>query len=395
MSADSVVPFDWRQNMDEVLGPITTSKAVQAAKEAAYARMRGEQLARQQIEEEQVLADPRLMEALQFQMLCDVPRASEIKYRVQGLILANAVSLLWAQAKTGKTTFLVNYMKALTVPGTKFLGAYDVVPVGEGRTVGFLNYEMDRELFAVWADQHGVDDSRVAVWNLRGMPNPLKTRATRQKLIEELKQAKVEVLIIDTYSRAMLSDNEQDNPAATDWFKVLGEITGEAGITDVLVTHHAGHNGERVRGASALRDNPDCLLGLTKDENDQRFLESEGRQDDKLEQTELHFDPTTRTLTLGDVTKAAAKAQDKADKELADHLMLQSQAKALADVLTEEKVSQSHAFDQVDLKHGLKVHNTKRAKVVAYAQEHFEVQVGGAGGPGSGRAKYLWKVATP
>jgi hypothetical protein len=74
---------------------------------------------------------------------------------------------------------------------------------------------------------------------------------------------------------------------------------------------------------------------------------------------------------------------------MADQLLLQAQAQALADVPSEDKLSQSHAFAHLEIQHGLNVHRARRPEVVAYAVQHYGVQVSGAGGPGSGGAKYL------
>ncbi|WP_299957464.1 AAA family ATPase [uncultured Modestobacter sp.] len=364
----------------------------------AYWRQRADRLARERLAEEEAAADERLTQAVVPQLLADVPD-DVTGYRVEGLIVANAVTLLWAQAKTGKTTMLVNLMRSLTA-GSKFLGAYPCQPVAEGRRVGLLSYEMNGGQLRRWAEDHGVDTSRVAVWNLRGMPNPLRTEHSRKLLGKELAAAGVEVLLIDTYARAALSADENDNPAATAWFKMIGELTAEAGVTDVLVTHHAGWNGGRLRGASALQDFPDVLLGLTRDESGRRFLEATGRfngSDEGLTPTALEFDPASRTLTLTGTTKTSAKAEAHAEalaaKELAAHLQLTSRAEALAAVLTTEPISQAQAFQRLAEDKGLKVHRDHRPGVVAYAVEHYGVQVGGVGGPGSGSAKYLSVVA--
>jgi len=247
-----------------------------------------------------------------------------------------------------------------------------------------------------WAEDHGVDTSRVAVWNLRGMPNPLRTEHSRKLLAKELAAAGVEVLLIDTYARAALSPDENDNPAATAWFKMIGELTAEAGVTDVLVTHHAGWNGGRLRGASALQDFPDVLLGLTRDEQTgRRFLEATGRfngADEGLTPTELEFDPATRTLTLTGLSKAEAKAhalaEEKADKELTAFLQLQSRAELLATFLTGQQYSQTKAFGQLKAQ-GTSDRKDDQAAVVAFAVEHYGVQVAGAGGPGFGGPKWL------
>lgn len=356
---------------------------------------RAKRRAKRKVDEEEAEADPRLMQAVQPQRLCDVVGA-DLGYRVEGLISENAVTLLWAQAKTGKTTWLVNLLRSLTT-GNKFLGAYPVRPLADGRAVGVLNFEMDGKQFREWAEDHGVDTSRVAVWNLRGMPNPLRSATARELLAKEMAACGVEVLLVDTYARAKISSDENDNPAITDWFLMIGELTGAAGVSEVLVTHHAGHDGSRARGASAFVDFPDVVLGLTKDDAGRRFMEGVGRSivadDGELKPTGLEFDRATRSLTLTGVTKAATKAkelaEEKAEKELAASLKLQERAKLLAHAVTGKKLSQNQAFAQIGVDAEISVRREDYPAVVAFAEKHYGVQVSGGGGKGSGTTKWL------
>lgn len=168
-------------------------------------------LARDHAEKERdsraVDTDPKLAQALESVWLSEVV-AEDLIWRIDGLLVALGNLLLWAAAKSGKTTMLVNLLKCLTVSGVKFLDRWDVVPVDEGRTVGVLNYEMVPEQFAQWCSAHGVDADRVRIWNLRGLPNPLGSAAARARLAVELKLHGVQVLVIDTYSRAMTARDE-------------------------------------------------------------------------------------------------------------------------------------------------------------------------------------------
>jgi len=68
---------------------------------------------------------------------------------------------------------------------------------------------------------------------------------------------------------------------------------------DVILTAHAGWEGERTRGASALEDWADSIITLVRDKDDEqvRYLRAEGR-DVLVDEDRLDFDATARTLTL-------------------------------------------------------------------------------------------------
>ena len=83
-----------------------------------------------------------------------------------------------------------------------------------------------------------------------------------------------------------------------------------------MLTAHAGWNGERTRGSSALEDWADVILTMTRDADDEslRFLRAEGR-DVELAEDRLDFDPSTRTLSLAG-TGSRKKGKD--DRKMAD-----------------------------------------------------------------------------
>jgi hypothetical protein len=315
---------------------IGLDKAEKDATESILTRRRADRAA----DEYEASQDPLLLESTRAVLLSEVA-AQVAKWRITGVMEQDWVTLLWAAAKTGKTTLVINLVHALT-SGEPFLGKFDVTPLAQGLRVGILNYEMNAAGFREWADLRGVDSSRVAVWNLRGMPNPLATALSRRLLAAECRARAVGFLIIDTYSRAMIGDNEDSNPAATAWFKVLGELMKAAQCPEVAITHHAGHNADRLRGASALRDNPDCLWGLTRGveggggDPDTRYLDAVGRftgKDAGLERTGLEFDPATLELRLGGTTAAEAKKSTVTGKAGATVMRNAVDAAALLEVL--------------------------------------------------------------
>lgn len=97
-------------------------------------------------------------------------RPAEPAHRVEGLIPADAGTLVVAQRKTGKTTLELNLARSLIVGGD-FLGRFPVTPV-TGR-VAVLNYEVSAAQLARWADEAQVPPDRLLLVNLRGRRNPL------------------------------------------------------------------------------------------------------------------------------------------------------------------------------------------------------------------------------
>ena len=107
------------------------------------------------------------------------------------------------------------------------------------------------------------------------------------------------------------------------------------GVVDDLVVHHAGHGGERSRGASRLLDEPDAVWTLTKDadlkevtdddpfgESPTRYLSAYGR-DVELSPEALTFDLTTRQLELTGMSRAqvrGTKETSQIDKVFADEM---------------------------------------------------------------------------
>ena len=77
-------------------------------------------------------------------------------------------------------------------------------------------------------------------------------------------------------------------------------LLAEAGVTESLVIHHMGHQAERSRGTSRLRDWPVAEWRLVRQDDDPasaRYLSAFGR-DVEIPESRLEFDPATRRLTL-------------------------------------------------------------------------------------------------
>lgn len=243
-------------------------------------------------------------------------RPAEPPHRVDGLIPTQAGTLVVAQRKVGKTTFDLNLARCL-LTGAPFLGRFDVRPV-DGR-VGFLNYEVSGAQLARWADEAGVDPKRLYLVNLRGRRNPLGHEGDRADLAEQLRRHEVEALFVDPFSRAYIGKSQNDPGEVAAWLADLDRFTrADAHAMDVVLNAHAGWDGERTRGASALEDWADSIITLVTDPDDRtiRFMRAVGRDID-VDEDRLHFDPYTRTLSLiGDGNRVVVHATKRLDDQV-------------------------------------------------------------------------------
>jgi hypothetical protein len=232
------------------------------------------------------------------------------KWRIDGLLPSGGRMLLSAQRKTGKTTATGNLHRSL-LTGEPFLDRFDVVKL-DGRIVA-LNYEMTSEQYAAWMDAIGVPPDRLYVVNLRGRRNLLADQEGRDELAEMIRTHEGEVLTVDPFGRAFTGKSQNDSAEVTPWLLRLDDLAEHAGVAELVLTAHAGWEGERTRGSSALEDWPDAILTMTRDlETNERLIKAEGRDVD-LEEDQLDYHDASRRLTL---TGAGNRRQVRAGVQL-------------------------------------------------------------------------------
>jgi hypothetical protein len=133
--------------------------------------------------------------------------------------------------------------------------------------------------------------------------------ARRGKWAAYLRERGVTVLIIDPLAPllATYGYEENDTTGVAVVLNALDTLAGEAGVSEMLVAHHMGHNGERSRGASRLRDWPDAEWRLIREGAEvpgaepppdaARFFTAEGR-DVALGETRLTYQLGSRRLSI-------------------------------------------------------------------------------------------------
>lgn len=230
-------------------------------------------------------------------LLTDIlDRPQEPRWRMTDLMPAEGSMLVVAQRKTGKTTLMLNAAHSL-LTGEPFLNRFPCHVVTG--TVAILNYEVSGAQLATWAKHVGVPEDRLFLANLRGRRNPLTYEEDRLLLGALLRDQGVESLIVDPFGQAFSGKSQNDAGEVGAWLSGLDAFArSEVGARDVILTAHAGWNGERTRGSSALEGWADSVVTMTFGaDNETRYLRALGR-DVGVDEDRLSFDPETRLMAM-------------------------------------------------------------------------------------------------
>lgn len=249
-----------------------------------------------------------------------------VPWRIERLWPVNGRVLLAAAAKAGKTTMVMNLLKALA-DGGRFLGCFDVDPLPDGQVVVYLNMEVSPAQIRRWLRRAGiVNTDAIHVVNLRGQASALtlETEQGRQRVADWLRSLDAGMVILDPLAPllAALGFEENDNSQVARFFSLWAETLALAGVTDDLIVHHTGHAGQRSRGAARFLDEPDALWTISKDTatdedgddvyeaQEPRFFKATGRDVEQAEQP-LLYDGADGVLTLGEGSRKAIRAEAK------------------------------------------------------------------------------------
>jgi len=226
---------------------------------------------------------------------------TETVWRIKGLLPAEGNAVVVAPRKTGKTTLVGELIRSLA-DGVPFLG-YACAAV---TSVALFNYENTERQQRAWLRALGIEQlNRVHVLHLRGSALSLNVPQVRAYVTQWLAERAVEVWIPDPYLRAAqgIVVNENDNGQANVFTGVLDEIKLESGVKEIVMPAHSSNKNEiesgaeSMRGAGRVEDWADAIWYLTSVEG-KRFIRATGR-DVELSETQMHFDTTTRHLSIG------------------------------------------------------------------------------------------------
>lgn len=249
------------------------------------------------------------------------PEESE-SWRLESLWPQGGKVLLSAPQKSGKTTLVGNLVASLA-DCRRFLarpvadGDWRTVNSAgfapaelEGRRIALFDFEMTRRQLREWLrDQRVNNAAGVHVELMRGRVWDVRDTAVRAQWAEHLASLDVGVVIVDPVGPILgsLGIDENDNSAVNAFLFALDALVREAGASELLVVHHAGHAAERARGASAFLGWPDANWTIVRDEETgARAFKAEGR-DVWVRETALEYDRLTRRLSLGEGDRASLR----------------------------------------------------------------------------------------
>lgn len=227
-------------------------------------------------------------------------------YRIQGLIPVGGRIILSAPMKSGKTTLVGNLVRSLA-DGDDFLGKFPVTSLGDESVVTILDTEMSKRQMKQWLRDQGIKNpQRVHPVSLRGQVGSfaIMDDTVRAQWAAQLRDMNTEILVLDPLGPVLDSFNVDENTSAVGTLlAAIDALAQEAGIQEVFIMHHTGHEGERARGHSKLRGWPDAEWFLRRDlkneEDPARYFKAFGRDVDVAE-TLMEYDTTTRHLILAD-----------------------------------------------------------------------------------------------
>jgi hypothetical protein len=249
-----------------------------------------------------------------------------LEYAIDQLQPKGAKVLFAAQAKAGKTTAVINLIRSLA-DGEPFLGTFRPAPL-QGR-ICLIDMEMTDRHLHHWFTQANIRNrSRVVVQQLRGKVASFNIldRVVRAEWAAKLRELEASNLILDNLRPLMDALGLDENSDAGRLLVAFDALIAEAGISESMIVHHMGHNGNRSRGDSRLRDWPDAEWKLTLErdakgepkESGQRYFSARGRDVDFAE-SQLSYHHEGRRLSIIGGTRAEA-VNDAAIVELYDRL---------------------------------------------------------------------------
>lgn len=242
------------------------------------------------------------------------------QYRIEGLWPVGGRIMLTAQFKSGKTTLVGNLLRSLA-DGQPFLERF-LTHTPKGRTT-VIDTELDDRMLRRWLrDQRITNTGDVAVIPLRGKVSTLDLldEQIRAEWAARLQQIGTEILIVDCLAPILDALGLSEDKEAGQFLVALDELANQAGISEVVLVHHMGHNSERARGASRLRDWPDVEWKLAREKGEEnednpaarRFFSAYGRDVD-IAEAALDYLPESRRLVL-----AGGSRKQAADTEFRD-----------------------------------------------------------------------------
>jgi RecA-family ATPase len=271
-------------------------------------------------------------------------------------------SLLVAKPKAGKSTLARNLALAVA-QGRHFFGK----STQQGSVIYLALEEKRSEVGKHFRDMGATGEEDIYIFAASAPVDALKL------IRAEAEQRKPVLIIIDPLFRLTRVKDGNDYAQVTAALEPLLVLARET-RAHVLCVHHAGkgdrEGGDSILGSTAIFAAVDTALILKRSER-YRTISSIQRYGEDLSETVLHFDPQTRTVTLG-----ATKEQEEGDR-IAEAILACLKVQ-------EEDQEKGHALTQAELDEeveGKTVFKRRALKSLVDGKQVERIGKGGKGDP--------------
>ncbi|MFF2348085.1 AAA family ATPase [Pseudarthrobacter sp. NPDC058119] len=228
-----------------------------------------------------------------------------------GLVQVAWNVLVIAQAKAGKTTLALNFLRSLA-DGVPLFDRYQPHPLTDGRRIAWWNAELSESQAMNWVRDLGINNpASVVPLHMRGQRMPFTSPAVRDWTVGWLKENNVAFWIIDPMS-ALYTGDENSNAEVGAWLNAIDEIKVAAGVDSVMLVHHTGRTDDdenlHARGASRLEGWADLPLIYVGQKQERRYLRTPSVGRDVEVNVGLDYVPASRSLVAVD---GASRSGDK------------------------------------------------------------------------------------
>jgi hypothetical protein len=231
-----------------------------------------------------------------------------INWLIPDLAFEGANVVINAQAKSGKTTLILNVAHSL-LGGDPLFGHFPVAPLAKGRSVAWWNAELSERQAKAWLRNFELPRPEdFYPLHLRGYAMPFDSDATEEWTVAWLKDRGVSVWLIDPQS-ALFTGDENSNTEVGAWLAAIDRIKRRAGVETLFLVHHVAEtaaaeesdnpNAGRLlkgRGASRQTGWADVMWSYAGRFDEPRYLSALGRDVDMDRFGGLSMESNSRLL---------------------------------------------------------------------------------------------------
>lgn len=227
--------------------------------------------AKLQFDQELAAQDTPPLEMMTLEDFLNNPSASPQDI-IDGVVKDGGLTVVLGPSGAGKSTIALQLVHSM-LTGQDFLTQQVSMQVTGG--VGMISYDMDASMMHNWMSGWsgpGIDHSKISVVNAHRQGNPLSVTAQRQQIVDAWRDAKVEVVVIDSFSASFFGTDQNDAAATMAHYRELKKfaLTEVGAKVLILVVHSSPGKATKARGSSVHQDAPDTIVAVEKNEEGYR-----------------------------------------------------------------------------------------------------------------------------